>query len=301
MSGPVDDLLGLFYRVAASGALPAAWFRKVDPAALEKAKRRGKLSLEIVSHCWRYGHYLTYQLSSLVNHRTDKLDVTMTVFYAAEDEATKEVLDFFAAIEVPGVTWNWRELQKEQLFRRAIGRNLAAKSTTADWIWFTDCDILFHEGCLDTLADELQGRDDPLVFPRIGLGTNLLSEDADILNKGREGPAILDIPIEDFVPYGEARTKAKGPYQITHGDVARACGYCETIRLYQKPVDRWRKTYEDRAFRWLMGTHGTALDVPGACQIRHVAKGRYKKDTFAARARTFIRRIQDRLLYFNRR
>ena len=299
MSGPVDDLLGIFYRIAASGVLPAAWFRKVDPATLEKAKRRGKLSLEIVSHCWRYGHYLTYQLSSLVNHRTDKLDVTMTVFYVAEDEATKQVLDFFQAIDVPGVTWNWQVLPKEKLFRRAIGRNLAAKSTSADWIWFTDCDILFHEGCLDTLADELQGRDDPLVFPRIGLGTNLLTEDAEILNKGREGPAILDIPLEDFVPYGDARTKAKGPYQITHGDVARACGYCETIRLYQKPVDRWRKTYEDRAFRWLLGTQGTALDVPGACQIRHVVKGRYKKDTFTARARTFIRKIQDRLFYLS--
>lgn len=301
MSGLVDDLLGLFYRAAASGVLPAAWFRKVDPAALDKAQRRGKLSLEIVSHCWRYGHYLTYQLSSLVNHRTDKLDVTMTVFYAAEDEATKTVLDYFAGMDVPGVTWNWQELPREKLFRRAIGRNLAAKSTTADWIWFTDCDILFHEGCLDTLADELQGRDDPLVFPRIGLGTNLLTEDAEILNKGREGPAILEIPLEDFVPYGDARTKAKGPYQITHGDVARACGYCETIGLYQKPVERWRKTYEDRAFRWLLGTQGTALDVPGACQIRHVAKGRYKKDTFTARARTFIRKIQDRLFYLGGR
>ena len=301
MSGPVDDLLGIFYRVAASGVLPAAWFRKVNPATLAKAKRRGKLSLEIVSHCWRYGHYLTYQLSSLVNHRTDKLHVTMTVFYAAEDEATKQVLDFFQAIDVPGVTWNWQALPKEKLFRRAIGRNLAAKSTSADWIWFTDCDILFHEGCLDTLADELQGRDDPLVFPRIGLGTDLLTEDAEILNKGREGPAVLEIPLEKFVPYGDARTKAKGPYQITNGDVARACGYCETIRLYQKPCDRWRKTYEDRAFRWLMGTHGIALDIPGACQIRHIVKGRYKKDTFAARARTFIRKIQDRLFYVSKR
>ena len=292
MSGFIDGFLSIFYRVAASNLLPAAWFREVNPATVEKSRRTGKLRLEIVCHCWRYGHYLTYQLSSLVTRRTDKLDITMSVYHAAEDEAVTRVLEFFQDIEIPGVTWNWQVLPKEQLFRRSIGRNLAAKSTTADWIWFTDCDIIFHENCLDTLASELQGRDDPLVFPRYGLGTPLLEEDDEILTKGREGPAILDIPLEDFIPYGGARSKAKGPYQITHGDIARACGYCESIGIYQKPSDRWRKTFEDRAFRWLMGTHGTALDVPGACQIRHLAKGRYQKNSLVSSIRTFIRKNQ---------
>jgi len=295
MSGISDAALGLFYRLAVSGFLPVAWFRDVNPATVEKAKRSGKLSLEIVCHCWQYGHFLTYQLSSLVNHRTDKLDITMTVYHAADDKSVTRVLSFFENIDVPGVTWNWQVLPKEQLFRRSIGRNMAAKSTTADWIWFTDCDIIFHESCLDTLADELQGRDDALVFPRIGLGTSLLPEDDEVLNIGREGPAIRTIPIGDFTPYGGPRSKAKGPYQITHGDIARACGYCDSIGLYQKPSERWRKTYEDRAFRWLIGTQGTALDVPGACQIRHIVKGRYKKDSFISRIRTFVRQSEERL------
>lgn len=293
MSGLTDGVAGLFYRFAASGFLPASWFRKVDPAKVGKARRTGKLSLEIVCHCWQYGHFLTYQLSSLVKHASDKLDITMSVFYADGDESVARVLDFFEDIDVPGVTWNWRKLPKEQLFRRSIGRNIAAKSTTADWIWFTDCDILFHENCLDTLADELQGRDDVLTFPRIGLGTSLMEDDADILNQGRDGPAIREIPIEDFYPYGGPRSKAKGPYQILHGDVARACGYCEDIGLYQKPSERWRKTFEDRAFRWIIGTQGTALDVPGACQIRHVSKGRYKKDSLMSKIRMFIRKSQE--------
>ncbi len=293
MSGLIDGIAGLFYRFAASGFLPAAWFRKVDPDKVDKARRTGKLSLEIVCHCWQYGHFLTYQLSSLVKHHSYKLDITMSVFYADGDESVARVLDFFQDIDVPGVTWNWRMLPKEQLFRRSIGRNIAAKSTTADWIWFTDCDILFHENCLDTLADELQGRDDVLTFPRIGLGTSLMEDDADVLNRGKEGPAIREIPLEDFYPYGGPRSKAKGPYQIMHGDVARACGYCEDIGLYQKPSERWRKTYEDRAFRWIIGSQGTALDVPGACQIRHVSKGRYKKDSFMSKVRMFVRKNQE--------
>ena len=293
MSAFSDGVAGIFYRLAASGMVPASWFWQVDPADVARAKRTGKLSLELVSHCWRYSHFLTYQLSALVKYRTDKLDVTMTVFYAEEDAAVKAVLDFFGAMDVSGITWNWQALPKEQLFRRSIGRNIAAKATTADWIWFTDCDILCHEGCLDALADALQGRDDALVFPRIGLGTSLLPEDDPILEAGRKGPALLEIPIEAFTPYGGERDKAKGPHQITHGDIARACGYCETIGLYQAPAERWRKTYEDRAFRWLIGTHGTPLDIPNVCQIRHIAKGRYRKDSSVSRLRAFIRKSQD--------
>lgn len=289
----MDTLASLFYRFAASGFLPAAWFRPVDPGSVVKARRSGKLKLEIVSHCWRYGHSLTYQLSSLVTHQTDKLDVTMTVYHVADDESVAPVLDFFGAIDLPGVTWNWIALPKEQLFRRSIGRNQAAKSTQADWIWFCDCDIIFNEGCLDTLADELQGRDDTLVFPKIGLGTPLLPDDHEILEKGRAGPAILDVPIDQFTPVGGILEKAKGAYQITHADIARALGYCARIGHYQQPADRWRKTYEDRAFRWLIGSDGTGLDVPGVCQIRHIVKGRYKKNSLFSRIRAIIRKRQD--------
>ena len=132
-----------------------------------------------------------------------------------------------------------------------------------------------------------------LVFPRIGLGTALFEDDAEILERGREGPALLEIPLEEFTPYGGPRSKAKGPYQIMHGDVARACGYCADVGLYQRASDRWRKTYEDRAFRWLVGSQGVALDVPGACQIRHVAKGRYKQGSAFSRLRTMIRKSQE--------
>jgi hypothetical protein len=293
MNGLRESVTSVFYRVAASGVLPVSWFRDVDPDTIVPARKTGRLKLEIVSHCWRYGHYLTYQLSSLVNHRTDKFDTTVTVFHAADDDRVVPVLDYFGRMEVPGVTWNWQPLPREQLFRRAIGRNLAAKSSRADWVWFTDADILFHRGCLDTLADVLQGRNDRLVHPRIGLGTQLLEEDDPILQKGRAGPALLEIPLDRFTPYGGPREKAKGPHQITHGDIARACGYCDSIPYYQTPADRWMKTYEDRAFRWLIGTHGTPLDIPNVCQIRHVVKGRYRKGSPLSRLRMAIRKSQD--------
>jgi hypothetical protein len=294
MSGLGETLTSIFYRIAVSGALPVSWFRDVDPATIEKAKKTGKLKLEIVSHCWRYGHFLTYQLSSLVNHRTDKLDITMTVFHVADDEAVTRVLDYFGRMEVPGVTWNWQALPREKLLRRTIGRNMAAKSTDADWIWFVDTDIIFHEGCLETLADELQGRDDGLVYPRISIGTALLPEDDEILERGRQGPNLLEIPIDQFTYVHGPFDKAKGAFQITHGDIARACGYCDSIKYYLTPAERWMKTFEDRAFRWLIGTQGTPLEIPNVCQVRHIVKGRYKKDSPVTKIRKFIRKSQDR-------
>ena len=294
MSGLGEAAELLFYRFAAAGFLPASWFRNADPARVARAKRRGRLHLEIVSHCWRYGHLLTYQLSSLVNHPTDKLDVTMTVYYCPEDEATVRVLRFFADLELPGIVWSWRALPKERLFRRSIGRNLAAKGTRADWVWFTDADVVFHERCLDTLADLLQGRDEALVHPETAFGTPLLPEDHDILRTGRGAPALREIPRRVFARRRGPATRAKGPYQITHGDVARACGYCESIRLYQRPAKRWRKAHEDGAFRWLIGTLGHPIHLPGVCQIRHLAKGRYKEGAFVSELRRRLRKSQDR-------
>ena len=294
MSEFIDTASGLFYRFAASGALPASWFRDVNPAGVVRTKRTGRLSLEIVTHCWQYSHFLIYQLSSLVNHRTDKLDVTMTVYHAPGDESVLRVLRFFEDIDVPGVSWCWRPLPRERLFRRSIGRSLAARATQADWIWFTDADIVFYTNCLSTLADTLQGRDDTLVHPRTILGTSLLPEDHEILRQGRAAPVVRDVPIQEFRPYNGIHDKAKGSFQITHGDMARAFGYCESIGLYQRPAARWRKTYEDRAFRWLIGTNGTPIDIPGVCQIRHAAKGRYKKDSVTGRLRSLIRTSRDR-------
>ena len=284
----------LLYRAAAKGLLPVSWFRHVDPARVPRAKRHGRLHLEIVSHCWRYEHFLTYQLSSLVLHRSTRLETTVTVYHCPEDEPTLRVLRFFGDMEVPEITWNWQPLPKEKLFRRAIGRNLAAMSTKADWVWFTDADIVFQEGCLDTLAELLQGKDDALVFPETTVGTALLPEDDPLLRRGREGPALLSIPPGAFPFRCGPADRAKGPYQITHGEIARACGYCDSLRAFQKPAPRWRKAYEDAVFRWLIGTPGTPIRLPGVCQIRHLAKGRYAGSGFSSAVRTFLRRNQDR-------
>jgi hypothetical protein len=285
-----DRPLGLAMRWAASGLLPATWFRAGIPDAEARRVSGAFPSLEIVTHCWQYARMLVYQLSSLINYPPTRLTLTVTVFYAESDGATVELLDFIAQHDVPNVTWNWQPLPEGELFRRGIGRNRAALASEADWVWMTDCDIVFHANCLDSLADQLQGRNDVLVYPRQERTTPMLPENSDILQNGKS-VRLVDIDTSHFELH--ERDRAKGAFQVIHGDVARAIGYCNDIRIYQTPADHWCKCYEDRAFRWLVGTQGTPLEVDGVYQIRHIEKGRYKKGAVSAKVRSKIRRMQE--------
>jgi hypothetical protein len=283
-----DGLVGWYLRIAATGVIPAKFYLPTLPPLEKRAAATGNLKIEIVSHCWNYSQLLVRQLSSLVLFPPTRAVVTMTVFHSTEDKATLRLLETFETKEVAGVTWNWIALPKEELFRRSIGRNAAALQTEADWVWFTDCDLMFREDCLDSLVEQLQGRRDTLVYPRQEHVTTLLpNEDPILTNDG--GYRIADIDADRFEI--SERGRATGPLQIVHGDVARACGYCDCLAYYQKPAASFQKCYEDRAFRWLLRSEGVSLDVPGVYRIRHVRKGRYTGHPLATRIRSKIRRL----------
>ncbi|MEX0900821.1 MAG: glycosyltransferase family A protein [Gammaproteobacteria bacterium] len=260
----------LFYRLAASGLVPRRLFGPPLPAFAPFRPAGAQTQIEIVSHCWRYATLLTYQLSSLVLHYPRDVSVTMTVFYAEEDAATRRVLDFFTKQDVPNVRWNWWKLPKERLFRRSIGRNLAALASEADWVFFTDCDVLFRDDALDALGRAVLGTTAPLVFPREHLVTPLLPDDDPLFRIPDD--TVVDVPVREWLP--DVRDRATGPLQVTRGDAARAIGYCATTRYFQQPADRFQKAREDRVFRWLMGTQGTPIEVDGIYRIRHQVKGR---------------------------
>ena len=281
-----------FYRLAASGWLPRRSFGPEPLRADQLPARSGPLKLEIVSHCWKYSHLLAYQLSSLALYPPTRLSVQMTVFHCPEDQATVDLLEFFRTQSVPNVTWKWWPLDRARLFRRGIGRNLAGLATEADWMWYSDCDQLFQRGCLDALAEQLEGRRDPLVFPTRVSCTPLLEASDTLLQAGSRPPGLVEIDPERFEPVRHA--KAVGALQIVHGDVVRQFGYCNSIPFYQRPVDRWKKTFEDRAFRWLIGSQGVPIDIPGLFRIEHIQKGRYESHAKSAWLRRMIRRLRSR-------
>jgi hypothetical protein len=279
-------LARLAYRLATNLYVPPFWLPTPPP----RTGRSGRLKLEIVTHCWNYSHLLAYQLSSLVLHPPRKPDVRVTVFHCEEDADTSALLDFFARQPVPNLQWNWQALPRQALMRRCIGRNLAALSTTADWVWFTDCDLVFHQGCVDALAALLDKRSDALVYPREERCTALLGADDPALTRDAHQPQLISIDTSRFT--SRFRSRATGPLQITHGDVARAMGYCDALPCFLEPAQQWQKAHEDRLFRWLLRTPGTPLEVPGVYRIRHAEKGRYTGKRWSNQLRGAIRRLK---------
>lgn len=235
-------------------------------------------SIEIVSHCWNYHHLLAYQLQSVALQKLDNLKVVFTVFYSEEDQETKMLLDKYSNIDVEGVQWNWLALDKTKLFRRSIGRNIAAESTQADWIWFTDCDVIFGENCLNNLQSCLSGVNEALVFPNVEYRSKPLEANDTIFNEPT--PSLKDIDLSSF--NATQINRATGPLQIVHGDAARKFGYCKQFNFYQKPALSWCKATEDRVFRWILNHEGHPLPISPVLRIQHVEKGRYQKNSMAS-------------------
>lgn len=292
MSGDISIWLqNQFYNRVVGSLLPLSWFAPKAPRPEQLSLPTGKLQLQIVSHCWQYSHLSLFQLSSLVNYPPRDCELTYTLFYAAEDNGMCELIEHFSAIEVPNVTWDWQVLPKAELFRRAIGRHRASISSRADWLWFADCDLIFHEGCLDSVAAAVAGKKTGLVFPDQEGVTELLPGDHSMLNQSIGDAGTIDIDTSLFKP--NAISKAKGAFQIVHGDVARVAGYCGSIKLYQQPTNTWRKTYEDTVFRRLIGYEGEPVNIVHLYRIRHAEKGRYAKGSKLGRIRGGIRRATD--------
>ena len=280
-----------FYNRVVGTLLPLNWFAPPVPDTSTLTVPDERLALQIVSHSWQYAHLSRFQLSSLVNYPPKVCDLTYTLFYAEEDEAMKQLVEYFGAMNVPNVSWDWQVLPKQALFRRAIGRNKVALASKAHWLWFADCDLIFHEGCLDSLASALHGRQQKLVYPDHEGITDLLPAEHPMLTQVSDNHSLVDIDVSLF--YRNEITKAKGAFQIVHGDVARACGYCGTLPVYQAPSLRWRKTYEDTVFRKFIRTEGNAVPVQGLYRIRHAQKGRYAKDSALSGLRGALRRWFD--------
>jgi hypothetical protein len=226
-----------------------------------------------------------------VNYPPKNCHLTYTLFHAEEDVGMRELISRFSQMQIPNITWDWQVLPKAELFRRAIGRHRASLNSTADWIWFADCDLIFHEGCLDSVVTAVTGKQTGMVFPAYEGITDLLPPDHSLLNQGISDSGTIDVDTELF--QRNTISKAKGAFQIVHGDVARAAGYCGSIPLYQKPSEQWRKTYEDTVFRRLIDYVGEPVDIKNLYRIRHAEKGRYAKDSRLSAFRKKLRKATD--------
>lgn len=225
--------------------------------------------INIISHCWKYSRCLAYQLSSLVLHRP-KADVWVEVCCTADDRETNRVIDYFQQRpEFGGVSPNVVRLYQttEQLLQRSIGRNELSR-VHADVTWFTDCDHVFGDGCLDAIP---QLEPDTFYWPRTVMRhrTHALGDEA---IRGVHGAGLYDVDPADFEP---VRMKVGiGGLQIVNGETARARGYC--------PNSKWQRPLAEGATRFSFGsdvayrrqfTRHVGLDLPNLYRIRQTTSG----------------------------
>ena len=287
-TGVLDRLQQGFHKFIAGTSVPAHWMYPQKESSeknntdIKNSRSNDVIKLEIVSHCWNYSHFLAFQLGSLIsNPPPANLPVTVTIFYATEDSNTVKLLQRIESINVANVTWNWQSLPTPYLFRRSIGRNLAAKHTSADWVWFTDCDETFQKGCFTSLHKALQQSDAALVYPETEHRTAPLENSVFEIDYENENwlDSICQLPLDEF--HVSKMTRATGPLQISRGDVVRTLGYCDSVSCFQKPEMQFAKAHEDRVFRWLLGSQGTAMDIEGVYRIQHRVKGRHENSSLS--------------------
>lgn len=222
-------------------------------------------SLEIVTHSWRYARCLCYQLTSVKKYGQGCL---VSLFYCPEeDPKTASVVDFFKD-KINLQPW---ALPREMLCARAIGRNMAARATKADLVWFTDCDYLLGEGSVEAMTQEREG---VLWHPPYIMATE--QPVGDKLIFAVKPPELVSAEDEFFNVRYRLRT-AVGGFQLARGDVVREKGYIPHSARHQKPRKEWRRTYCDRVFRHSLGTGGIKVEIQGIKRIRHTERGRFKR------------------------
>lgn len=240
---------------------------------------------EIVTHCWNYWRCLTLQLSSLHLDPPKETEVLISVCHTEEDVATAGRLRLFGELDWPeNVTLNPVPMKKEELWRRAIGRNMCALRTQADWVWFADCDMIFYGEAIDRLMslDLLQGDASKMVYPRYVMATSQERGDEIIYGLGDDWSdlklTLPDMTGEDW--FRKNYRAAIGGAQCVDGNVCREKGYLNNHPKWQKPAHRWRRTYEDPVFRsQCIGHKGKTVRNTTVCtgigRIRHTKRGRF--------------------------
>lgn len=236
--------------------------------------------IEIVSHCYakthpQYSVFLRAQLSSIVTSLKET-KVCVSICCCPNDKNTVKVLDEFQ--EILGEKLHRINLAEILLFRRSIGRNIVAKQTEADLVWFSDVDHVFGSGCLLSLQEIWNkktfetSKEISLMWPE----TIQIHKDhliGDVFWKSNENAkGLISINPDDFVP--KHYTKSIGGVQIVSGWYARSHGYLDRHEKWQRPVSGdkpFPDFRDDVKFRGVCATDGVVekIQLPNLFRLRH--------------------------------
>jgi hypothetical protein len=231
-------------------------------------------SIEIVTHCWAeeyplFAGALGYQLASLVLHPPKDANVSVTVCISKTDETTISMIknplwDPLSLRALP--------LDVETLGRRCMGRNVVAKWTREDIVWFCDVDHFFGPDCLRVLSEMDWPEGASMIFPRqiqIHHNHQLGDETLRLMlrNPRLELPSSRDFVDKDY-------NRAIGGVQIVQGHHARKYGYLDKDQKWQQPRTDGKPFgdfQDDIAYRKFCQSYGSMkpIDLPNLFRLRH--------------------------------
>lgn len=234
--------------------------------------------LEIIVHCYAeqipdFASMLTAQLSSIIRHPpSGEGRVVVWVCTAISDRLTHEVVAAmgYRASLLPDnrVRFESFTSDKRFLFRRAIGRNVRARRTHSDVVWFADADYIMSAGSIDAiLAIDFTTLPLPLAYPKqVFIQRSHASGDKAIATIIPGEDWILDTSAFDV----KTEKFAIGGLQIVSGETARQHGYLDNTK-WVRPVDPtlgFQDTKEDKAYRAALGG-SCGVEIPGLYRMRH--------------------------------
>jgi hypothetical protein len=246
------------------------------------------MKIEFVTHCWNYWRCLSLQLSSFILYPTEEVEVIVSVCYSPEDTATTDRLNQIVGwLQDNGCPKNLElrlhPMENSLLFRRAIGRNMLALKTEADWVWFADCDMMFDGGAIDNLGRYLtnleeESPDIKMVFPRYVRASTQENGDELIYSVGDVWDEPLRASLTGF--HKKRYNAAIGGAQVVRKDVCVSKGYLNDYPQYRRPETRWKRTREDPLFRRkCIGSRGHPVVESNICdgvsRVRHTKRGRF--------------------------
>ena len=238
------------------------------------------MKLQVITHCYcppgleHYANALVWHFGSLCAHPGSKFEsIKLTVCYTGHDKATEQTIAGFGFADEPSnVMLEPIAFSREELFRRAIGRNYVAKQTDADVVHFADTDYIYGPGFLDAIHDHFANGAE-FIYPR-KYKINVDHETGDRMLE-QSPDEWFSIDQSKFKPTG--LRKAIGGLMFVSGDVARR-GYLDGSRKWMKPVDPsqgFQRCHCDTAYRRsLLPNTFKGVDAQWIYRLRHTENGR---------------------------
>ena len=243
------------------------------------------MKVELITHCLaienpNFAGALALQLSSVLLDQPKHCDVAVTICMNEDDDNTVRVIRHFAKLQHAGLSIQALSMPIGELGRRCIGRNFAARHSTADIVWFTDVDHCFYDGILDRLVKlkwpvgPPNERHDAFVASMIFPGEIMISKNWDLgdleTKRLSYDPRLYQIDKTNFVT--KSYNRAIGGVQIVRGNFARAHGYLNNQEEWQTPVEKPFSSFKDDiAYRNFCTAFGpvTKVELPGCYRLRH--------------------------------